>query len=1097
MPIRFLGQLGEGVAQLPFGTMRCQRTTQATTAATARQLRVDPSKATQPCDAENERIRMANVGAQNTLGQRTYGGHSTHLAERRRVAANSIVNMSRQTCARCLHHAIRWLLVGLLWATSVQTAQAQLDIDSINSLMEGWTAANSAGRFKEAETFALRLKANDERYRPDVYSWRTLLGLALQGQGKYEEARGLHESYLKLCRQHEGQSLATLEALLTLGGLEVLLGDYERARPRLEESLQMGRRMRLTSHPSFLLAQQNLAMLHHHTGELPKAVALYREVIDGQYRQGIRDVPSCLPPIMNLGDAYIRQGKYQDAEAMVRYGVKVAAAEGAGLEHPSVLKLMQLLGTIYQDQNRTHEAIPLLASAKKAAEKALGTDHPDVGRMCADLASAYGDAGKYDIAIALRKQALKSISTAHGEQHPQVALQHYNLGWAELADKRFADAEASLRQALEIAGATLGKEHWQVTHTKSLLVHALLSQDKVDEAEKVLQGALDNIDADAVSESQKHYLYRAAACLAWTQQRKEEAIALMDKALDAAESSRQYSSGSEYERAEHFAVYASAYEEMIGWQIEQGKTEVAFEQLERAHARTFQEAMLMADVDLLHCLPGTQRAEIEARRDQLRGRVSTLEANFFALPAQTADEDKEVTKRRDQVRDAVLEARTDLYRFDRDLHTTSLLYRKMIATQAPKVTLVDVRSQLVPHGTLLLSYSLGQESSYLFAVGPKSLRAIELEISEDHAKLWKGEDGPVTRAKMQHILQSASEGSVLQELKKPAFAPELASKLHALFEILLPDEVFKELSAAETKRVVLLLDGPLSLLPFECLVVEDDTDPVFLLDVAPPLRYGPATSVLMGLAKRPAPPKRDKPVLTLGNPLYSVRPLTDFAAGAVSKSVQADSRLPAFRAVLRPLPYTGVESNWVAEAFRKAGAESVQLLGADATEGKLRENVAEKEIIHLACHGLSDGSYGNYFGMLAVAPGAKLGNAQDDGTLTLAEIYELKLDGCELAVLSACLTNHGPEQQGEGVWGLSRGFLVAGARRTIATNWVVDDAAGASLISIMSAKLAKAREVDEAPDYAQALRDGKRWVRKHEKWKSPFFWAPFVLIGPD
>ena len=55
---------------------------------------------------------------------------------------------------------------------------------------------------------------------------------------------------------------------------------------------------------------------------------------------------------------------------------------------------------------------------------------------------------------------------------------------------------------------------------------------------------------------------------------------------------------------------------------------------------------------------------------------------------------------------------------------------------------------------------------------------------------------------------------------------------------------------------------------------------------------------------------------------------------------------------------------------------------------------------------------------------------------------ELAIKDCELAILSACETNYGPQQKGEGVWALSRGFLVAGARRVVASNWLVDDEAG-------------------------------------------------------
>ena len=154
-------------------------------------------------------------------------------------------------------------------------------------------------------------------------------------------------------------------------------------------------------------------------------------------------------------------------------------------------------------------------------------------------------------------------------------------------------------------------------------------------------------------------------------------------------------------------------------------------------------------------------------------------------------------------------------------------------------------------------------------------------------------------------------------------------------------------------------------------------------------------------------------------------------------------------------------------------------------------------MLHLACHGLVDQEFGNFFGALALAPGPK-GDADpsDDGILTLREIYELDLKGCELAILSACQTNYGPQQKGEGTLALSRGFLVAGVRRVVASNWLVDDEAAASLVSIYCTLLAKAEKQGGPVEYARSLHEAKRWVRKQEKWKAPYYWASLVLVGP-
>ena len=74
---------------------------------------------------------------------------------------------------------------------------------------------------------------------------------------------------------------------------------------------------------------------------------------------------------------------------------------------------------------------------------------------------------------------------------------------------------------------------------------------------------------------------------------------------------------------------------------------------------------------------------------------------------------------------------------------------------------------------------------------------------------------------------------------------------------------------------------------------------------------------------------------------------------------------------------------------------------------------------------------------------------------------------------------------------------MAGSRRVVASNWLVDDEAAASLISYFCSSIARARRAGRPPDYAAALHKAKRWVRQQEKWKSPYYWGTFVLVGPN
>jgi CHAT domain-containing protein len=370
------------------------------------------------------------------------------------------------------------------------------------------------------------------------------------------------------------------------------------------------------------------------------------------------------------------------------------------------------------------------------------------------------------------------------------------------------------------------------------------------------------------------------------------------------------------------------------------------------------------------------------------------------------------------------------------------------------------------------------------AINGKDTSLHALEVSEQDAKTLGIEPGPLTAGSIREVLIREDRRGVVQLLALPQGDDQLQPKLAALWRALIPEPHRSQLAASEFNRLVVVPDGALALMPFEALVVSDGEEPTYLLDVGPPTIYGPSATVLYQLAEA----RTDRvetsiePVLTLGNPTY---PAT------------TDESSPLRQ--LAPLVFSGTESDWVSQVFQKQGIKSQQLVAGQATEAQLTQQVKGRKVIHLACHGFAEQSLGNFFGALALTPGGKNGDSEphDDGFLTLAEIYEMNLNDCELAILSACETNTGEQQRGEGVWSLSRGFLVAGARRVVASNWLVDDRAAASLVSYFCSSIASQEASGEKVDYAEALHKAKRWSRRQEKWKSPFFWSTFVLVGPS
>lgn len=274
------------------------------------------------------------------------------------------------------------------------------------------------------------------------------------------------------------------------------------------------------------------------------------------------------------------------------------------------------------------------------------------------------------------------------------------------------------------------------------------------------------------------------------------------------------------------------------------------------------------------------------------------------------------------------------------------------------------------------------------------------------------------------------------------------------------------------------------MLPFEALVTQPGSDPGrtrYWLDTGPTIRYAPSATFLAQLLRRNAsrPAVARASLLTVSDPAYGPALAQTASAGALER-----------------LPGTSLESRAVRDALEGV-ADVVALEGQAAREPAVRREIRGKRYLHIATHGLVDEGEADLFAALALTPPAgQAPRGDDDGFLQLFEIYDLALDS-DLAVLSTCSSNAGRVVTGEGVFALSRGFLVAGARRVVASQWAVDDASTAELVSGLFHRVAAAETSGERLDAASALRDAKLRLRRDRRWAEPFFWAPFVLTGID
>ena len=186
------------------------------------------------------------------------------------------------------------------------------------------------------------------------------------------------------------------------------------------------------------------------------------------------------------------------------------------------------------------------------------------------------------------------------------------------------------------------------------------------------------------------------------------------------------------------------------------------------------------------------------------------------------------------------------------------------------------------------------------------------------------------------------------------------------------------------------------------------------------------------------------------------------------------------------LPFSRAEASAVASQVPRASL--LQATDFDATLGlATSDRLSDYRIIHFATHGVVNTNRPELSG-LALSLVDREGRSRD-GFLRLNTIYNLRLSA-DLVVLSACQTALGKEVAGEGLVGLTRGFMQAGARRVIASLWQVSDVATAELMKKFYAGMLQRRLSPAA-----ALRQAQLEMSRDPRWSSPYYWAGFVLQG--
>jgi CHAT domain-containing protein len=410
-------------------------------------------------------------------------------------------------------------------------------------------------------------------------------------------------------------------------------------------------------------------------------------------------------------------------------------------------------------------------------------------------------------------------------------------------------------------------------------------------------------------------------------------------------------------------------------------------------------------------------------------------------------------------------------------------------TQPQPLGLTEIQQQALDEDTLLLEYALGEKRSYLWLVSQRSIDSYELP----------------PRAEIESATRRVYELLTVRPKRGTPPDPQFIAQAKALSGMLLGPAA-AQLGA---KRLVVVAPGALSYLPFAALPApEDKKRPVGdyePLIVKHEVVSIPSASVLSIIRRETAGRQRAaKSVAVLADPIFEEDdPRLDEAKNGNSSGKQpatrgADAELSELARAIRTMNFPDASAGFTRLPFSRYEAEGVFALtpkgtGLKATDFNASRDLAKSRelsqyrIVHFATHGLLNSERPELSG-LVLSLIDREGKPQD-GFLRLHEIYNLQLNA-DLVALSACETGLGKEIKGEGLIGLTRGFMYAGAPRVVASLWNVDDLATAELMKLFYQRMLK----DGQPAGA-ALRAAQLELSRQKRWASPYYWAGFVLHG--
>jgi CHAT domain-containing protein/tetratricopeptide (TPR) repeat protein len=898
-----------------------------------------------------------------------------------------------------------------------------------------------------------------------------------------------------------------------------------------ELALKITEKVVTSEHPVVIKSLNLLAEMYKQNRQFDEAEKKYRrvlEIFEGKYGRKHYTVAAT---IGNIAKFYTSTGRRRMAEPLYLEALDIYK-QVYGTEHASVVTMMYNIALLYDSMGRLSDAEPMYKKAIALAEKVHGKDHPTVASGLNNLGLLYYTSGRYDEVEPYYRRAWEIYEKAYGREHAAVSTALNNLALLFTARGMFGEAEFFYKQAIELDEKLFGPDHANLASDLNNLATLYKGLGRLSEAEPLFKRALEINEKNLGKHPALAANYNNLALVYFLKGQLHKAAPLYRKAIDIGIETLGEDHPDVALWMNNLALLYAAEEKPLAsyelfkktMEIEYNKREDVFTFLPEDQKMDYMkrtEGYVHSYINLT----ATQLSDNgSATRDTLdtwlrwKGAVMETQQRYMDAVSQSGDYrtkakfDKllKVRKKLASMKMSgprnvgVLKYRQTIKKLDeqkKQLETElSRLSREFaLEKTAGRANSVAI-SSLLPKDSVYIDYANvltydfkkrkgGEPRYYVFVLLPGDRPVVKI--------VDLGETREINM-RVNAYLQEVKSPLLFGVLPREDILREESLRLHA--SLIKPIEKYLQ----GKKHLFISPGGNLNLIPFEVIVNREGK---YLIEDYV-INYITAGRDIMRFTDTS---EAQKTAVIIADPDYDYRPPTNASGSGKRTKVAEEVMSMSFSS----LPDSRQEADEIEKILKgpfKYGVDNYK--GKDAREEILYE-MKSPRILHLATHGYFlrdvDMKSGDWLmqdasgqgkggkpadnpmlrsGIVLAGVNTSLKEGSDYGLVSADKAMTLRLRGIELVVLSACDTGVGEVSRGEGVFGLKRAFIVAGAKTLVMSLWSVPSRETTALMIKFYRLMAQGR------GKAAALREAKlELMREHS---NPFFWGAFVVVGkPD